>query len=519
MSVSQDNKRVAKNTVYMYIRMAFSMLVGLYTSRVVLQVLGVDDFGLYNVIGGIIALFTVLNAALINTTSRFITVSLAKGDAQDTRQIFNMAFLLHFFVGILIVILGETVGLWYLHNKLVIPEGRELAAEWLYQFTIISAFITTLNVPYNATIIAHEKINVYAIVQIIDILLRLIIVLLLKVVPYDKLIFYALLVLLVTILDFIINYVYSRYHFKEIKFLFYWSWSTFKEILKFIGWALVGNFSSMFYTQGINLMLNAFCGPAVNAARGIAVQVEGVVKQFANNVQTAINPQILKSYAKNEMDRMYYLIIASSRLCFYLLFLISLPILIETDFLLTIWLGNVPDHTVNFVRIILLTVLFDAFINPMFTANLASGKLAIYHGTLAILSYGFMFVTYLSIKYTLIPESVFLCLLVFVVIGFIMRIFIMNKQIGLAPVIYIKNVLFPVAIVVVASAIAPLVIHHFLEKGWIDFLLTSFTSVVSVSLAVFFIGITKGERAFAMDFVRNKIRKKQNPTDCGLQDR
>ena len=507
MKDSQDNKRVARNTVYMYIRMALTMLVGLYTSRVVLNVLGVDDFGLYNVIGGIMSLFTVLNAALINTTSRFITVSLAKGNAQDTRQIFNMAFLLHLFVGILIVMLGETVGFWYLHSKLVIPKGRDIAAEWLYQFTILSAFLTTINVPYNAVIIAHEKINVYAIIQIIDVVLKLVIVFLLKIAPFDQLIFYALLVLLITVFNVSVNYVYCHRKFEEVKFLFFWSWKLFKEILKFIGWALVGNFSNMFYTQGINLMLNAFCGPAVNAARGIAVQVQGVVAQMANNVQTAINPQIIKSYAINDKERMYSLIFASSRLCFYLLFIISLPIFIETEFLLQLWLRIVPNHTVNFVRIILMCVLLDAFINPMFTANLASGKLALYHGPLALLMYVFMFITYFSIKITGIPESVFISYFVACIIGYVIRIFILNKQVDLKPSIYLKRVLSPVVLVVCVSLIAPITVHYFLGNGWIDFLVTSIIAVLSVSVSVYWLGITKGEREFALNFVRNRVQK------------
>ena len=501
-----DNSRIAKNTVFMYIRMAITMLVGLYTSRVVLRVLGVEDYGLYNVIGGIIALFTVLNAALINTTSRFITVSLAKGNAKDTRQIFNMAFLLHLMVGLFIVILGETVGLWYLHNKLVIPEGREIAAAWLYQFTIVSAFLSTLIVPYNATIVAHEKINVYAIIQIIDAFLKLAIVIVLQYVAFDKLIFYAFLMLMVTVFDIVVNFIYCHRFFEEVKPLLYWSWKTFKEILRFIGWALVGNFSSMFYTQGINLILNAFCGPAVNAARGIAVQVEGLVKQFANNVQTAINPQILKTYAVKELDRMYYLITASSRVCFYLLFIISLPILIETDFLLYLWLGSVPDHTINFIRIILVASLIDAFVNPMFTANLASGKLALYHGTLAVLTYSFMFVTYYVVKSTRIPETAFLCLVAQIGIGFVMRIFIMDRQVGLRPTIYVKRVLTPVIAVVLVSVIAPLLVHHFMGYGWADFLVTSTISVISVAAAVYWLGLTKGEREFVLNFVRNRIR-------------
>ena len=505
MSVSQDNKRVAKNTVYMYIRMAFSMLVGLYTSRVLLQALGVEDYGLYNVIGGIISIFTVLNSALINTTSRFITVSLAKGIIQDTRKIFNMALMLHFVVGLLVVAFGETIGLWYLHNKLVVPEGREVAAEWLYQFTIVSAFLSTVNVPYNASIIAHEKINVYAIIQIADVVLKLIIVLLLAVAPFDKLIFYAMLILGITMMNVGVNIIYCHRKFEEVRLQFFWNWRVFKEMLQFVGWALVGNFSNMFYTQGINLMLNAFCGPAVNAARGIAVQVQGVVSQFASNVQTAINPQILKSHAVNETERLYSLIIASSRLCFYLLFLISLPIFIETEFLLQIWLGNVPDHTVNFVRIILMCVLLDAFINPMFTANLASGKLALYHGPLALLMYAFMFVTYFSIKTTRVPESVFICYFAACLIGYILRIFILYKQVGLSPKQYLKRVLLPVLLVVLVSLIAPITVHYIIGNGWVDFLLTTSVAVISVIVTVYALGITPGERNLALSFVNNKI--------------
>lgn len=505
MSVSQDNKRVAKNTVYMYIRMAFSMLVGLYTSRVVLQVLGVEDFGLYNVIGGIISLFTVLNAALINTTSRFITISLAKGDVKDTRQIFNMAFLLHLFVGIFIVMLGETVGLWYLHSKLVIPEGREVAAEWLYQFTIISAFLTTINVPYNAVVIAHEKINVYAIIQIIDVVLRLVIVLLLQVAPFDELIFYALLVLLVTVFKISLNFIYSHRKFVEVRFLFYWSWKLFKEIFKFIGWALVGNFSHMFYTQGINLMLNAFCGPAVNAARGITVHVQGVVAQMANNVQTAINPQIMKTYATDNFDRMHMLICASSRYCYYLLFIIALPIMLEADYILHLWLGIVPEHTVNFIRLTLVIVLLDAFINPMFTANLATGNLNLYYIPISINSILFMFITYFAIRDTGVPESVFICYLGMVLLGVIVRMFVMRKQIHLPKRIYIKKAVLPTIGVTVLATILPVIAHLTIENDLLRLLVTLLVSLISTGICVITIGISKSERQYGISFVKSKF--------------
>lgn len=507
-----DSSRIAKNTVYMYIRMAITLVVGLYTSRVVLKALGVEDYGLYNVIGGIIALFTVLNAALVNTTSRFITVSLAKGNPKETRQIFNMAFIMHLSVGLLIVILGETIGLWYLHHKLVIPEGREYAAEWLYQFTIISAFLNTFIVPYNASIVAHEKINVYAIMQILDAFFKLAIAIAIQYVFSDKLISYAFLILLVTVFNICFCFIYCHSRFSEVKFLFYWSWVTFKEILKFIGWAMVGSFSNMFYTQGINLMLNAYCGPAVNAARGIAVQVQGVVGQMANNVQTAINPQIIKTYSTNQLDRMHLLICASSRVCYYLLLLIVLPIMLETDFILKIWLGLVPEHTVNFIRITLMASMLDAFINPMFTANLASGKLDMYYVPISIISFSFMLITYFAIRVTNVPESVFLCYFTMILLGAIVRIFIMKKQVGLRPGVYIKQAVLPAIAVTLLSTILPVVLHFLVSGSLVRFLVTLTGSIISVCIVSFFVGITKQERIFAIQYVQSKLRSLKKET-------
>lgn len=500
-----DNSRIAKNTIFMYVRMAIAMLVGLYISRVVLRVLGVEDYGLYNVIGGIIALFTVLNAALINTTSRFITVSLAKGEVSDTRRIFNMSLFLHLIVAGIIVVLGETVGLWYLHTKLVIPEGREVAAEWLYQFTVISAFLSTIIVPYNAAIVAHEKINIYAIIQILDVFLKLGIVIVLQFVAFDKLIFYAFLILMVTVINIGFNYVYCRNYFAEVKFLIYWSRDTFKEILKFIGWALVGNFSNMFYTQGINLLLNAFCGPAVNAARGIAVQVQGIVAQLANNVQTAINPQIIKTYSINNLDRMHMLICASSRYCYYLLFLFALPIMLEANYILHLWLGIVPEHTVNFIRLTLVYVLLDAFINPMFTANLASGKLKLYYVPIMINSFSFMFITYFAIRLSRIPESVFLCYLAMTIIGLIIRIIVLNKQVQLPSVVYIKSAILPATTVTILSSLFPIVSHLLIYDDITRLFATLIVSIVSILTVIFFIGITRSERAFIIQFAKNKL--------------
>lgn len=504
---NNQNKRIAKNTIFMYIRMAITMCIGLYTSRAVLQSLGVEDFGLYNVIGGIVSMFVILNNAMVNTTSRFITVYLAKEDDLQTRRIFNMASLVHIIIAVLVVIFAETIGMWYLENKLVVPEGRMFAAEWLYQLSILSSVFAILYVPYNAAIVAHEKMGTFAFIQIADSIVKLIIVLLLAYSPFDKLIFYATLLAILSIVDFFIYFIYCKRHFLETKMMYYWNNFVFKEMIEFAGWTLVGNFVNFFYTQGLNLLLNAFCGPAANAARGIAVLVENVVKQFANNVQVAINPQILKSFSLNEMDRMYSLIMASSRYCFFLLYFLCLPIMFEANFILKLWLGIVPAHSVNFIRLILVVALFDTFVNPMFTANLACGKLKLYHLPLSILMVAFMFVTYFAIKLTGIAESVYISLLTVTIIGYIMKIYIIDKQIGLKPNVYLKNVLKPVCLVILVSPIAPFFIHNLLDEGWHRLLINGSACVISVMASIYYLGVSQSERVFVIAFVKNKFKR------------
>lgn len=506
--MNNNNKQIAKNTLFMYLRMGVTMLVGLYVSRVVLQQLGVEDYGLYNVIGGIIAMFSFINGSMVNVSTRFITVYLAKNDIKMLNNIFSMSFLIHFSIGVVILLLGETIGLWYLNNKLVIPEGREFAAHWLYQLSIISCIISILYVPYNGLIVAHERMKAFAYISVMDSMLKLLIAIMIAYSPFDKLIFYGTLLAGVSFLDIIIYFVYCRKNFKESILVFYWNKAIFKRMLEFAGWALIGNFSYLFYSQGINLMLNAFCGPAVNAARGVAVQVEGVIRQFAGNVQVAINPQIIKSYTSNELERMYALIFTSSRLCFYLLYIISLPIMIEADFILNLWLGTVPNHTVNFVRLILCISILDALINPMFTANLACGKLRIYHMSLSILMYAFMFVTYFSIRQTLLPESVFVTLLIATILGVVLRIFILEKQIGLSKLTYIHKVLLPIISVAVISCVLPITSHLIIDNNIARFFISSLLSIISVLVTTYYIGMDKTEKQLVISFVKNKILKR-----------
>lgn len=318
---SANNKRIAKNTLMLYIRMLFTMAVSLFTSRVVLNTLGVEDYGIQNVVGGVISMFTFINGGMVSSTQRYLNFEIVKGNADRLRSVFNTALQIHALIALVIIILGETVGLWFLLEKLVIPEERMTAAMWVYQCSIIACAVNILSVPYNADIIAHEKMSAFAYISILDVTLKLVIVYLLVVSPIDKLIAYAILTLLVQLL---IRYVYTRYcnkHFQESFVEWRFNKPLFKEMLSFAGWSFLGNLAAILYTQGLNMMLNIFFGPVVNAARGIAVQVQSAVHQFVSGFQTALNPQITKNYASGDLEQMHSLMFRSARFSFLLLFL------------------------------------------------------------------------------------------------------------------------------------------------------------------------------------------------------
>ena len=502
-----QSKRIAKNTVYMYIRMFITLLIGLYTSRVVLASLGFDDYGLYNVVGGIIAMFGFLNGALSQTTSRYITFYLGKDDDNRLREVFSTSFYIHVLLALIIAALGETVGLWYVQNKLVIPDGRYVAAMWLYQFTVITAAVNIISVPFNASIISHEKFSVYALVAVVESVMKLVIALLLSCAPFDRLIFYGVLLLLLQIAYNAFGWIYSVNRFKGIRIIKILDRRLLKEMFGFSGWNLFGTFSYVFFTQGVNLMLNFFCGTAVNAARGIAVQVESVVRNFATNVQSTMNPQIIKSYAQSDKQRMFSLVFASSRYCFFLFWLIALPIILEAEYLLKIWLGDYPEHTVNFLRITLLNVTLESLVTPLYMSNLASGKLKMYQICMCVISTVFIPATYIAIKLTRIPESVFLCILALSIVEMVARVIIVHRQVGLPRMEYVRKVILTVLAVSAAGSAVPVLIHFNMGTGLARLLIVGSICVLSMGLSVYFIGIDNNERGIVKAFVRQRFSK------------
>lgn len=496
---SIDNKRIAKNTLLLYVRMLFGMLVSLYTSRVILQTLGVEDYGVYNVVGGVITMFTFLNSAMSSATSRYITFEIGKSNMEQLKKVFSTALQIHAIIALLIVILGETVGLWFLMNELVIPDGRMEAAMWVYQCSIVTAVVTVMSVPYNADIIAHEKMSAFAYISVLEILLKLAIVYLLVVLPFDKLKVYAVLVLMVGLL---IRYIYTRYchkHFEESHYIHRIEKSLLKEMSSFAGWSFWGNLAGILYTQGLNMMLNIFFGPVVNAARGIATQIQGVVQQFVGNFQMALNPQITKTYASGELDKMHSLMFRSARFSFMLLFFLSLPIMLETNYILTLWLGIVPENTVIFARIIIAISLIYTIANPCVIANQATGKVKVYQAVVGGLLLLILPISYIVLKLGAPAYSVFIVHFCVESVAQFARMYMLRNMIDLPLLSYLKNIYLPIMGVVLLSLVLPMLVYNNMQEGIIRFLAVGMTCVLSVAMTSLFIGMTCNERTFLID--------------------
>lgn len=498
-NTSANNKRIAKNTIALYIRMLFTMAVSLYTSRVILQALGVEDFGVYNVVGGVVSMFSFINAAMTSATQRYITFALGKGDTNGLSKVFSTALQIHILIAILLVVLVETVGLWFLYNKMQIPPDRVNAAFWVLQCSIVATVILIVSVPYNACIIAHEKMSAFAYISVVDAALKLGIVYLLLIYPYDKLIFYAV---LFTAVQLFIRFCYSIYchrHFPESYYKHVWDKSLFLEMTSFAGWSFWGNLAAILFTQGLNLLLNVFFGPVVNAARGIAVQVQTAVQQFVGNFQMALNPQITKTYATGQLEQMHSLMFRSARFSFLLLLIISMPVLFETNFLLTLWLKTVPQDAVIFTQIMICISLIYTTANPCVIANQATGKVKVYQAVVGGILLLIVPISYIVLKLGAPAYSVFIVHFVIESIAQVSRMYMLRKLINLPMRRYLTNIYLPITSVVATSIILPIFVQINYHEGLTRFIIVSLTCILSTGLSAFFLGLTRHEREFFTD--------------------
>ncbi len=502
-----SNKRIAKNTLLLYARMLLLLVVSLYTSRIVLATLGVEDYGLYNVVGGIVVMFTFINKAMGNSTSRYITFALGKGDKTELKNVVGVSFFIHWVLAVIILLLAETVGLWFLYNKMVIPEARMTAAFWVYQFSVVSCMVSIISVPFNSMIIAHEKMGAFAFISILDAVLKLLIVYLIQISSFDKLILYAALLLGVMILDRLIYQVYCHRHFEEARHIKFQKTGLVKQMTSFAVWSLVGNLSYVCYTQGLNILLNMFFGPAVNAARGVAVQVEGVINGFVTNFQTAVNPQITKSYAADEKGRVRELLFLSSKFSFYLLLILCLPVFLEAPAILGLWLVEVPEHTVNFIRLLILIMMAQSLHNPVSMIKSATGRIRTYQLIIGGILLLIVPISYIALKMGAPSETVFIVHLVVQLVAQTMAVLMTKNDIGLSFRIYLKDVILRVLTVTLLASIIPVSLYIYLPDTLLNMLIVIFISLLSVCVSVLFAGMNSRERVFLLEKVSNIVRK------------
>lgn len=488
--------------------MLFMMLISLYTSRIVLSTLGIEDFGIFNVVGGIVTMLTFLNSSMTVSTQRYLKYELACSNHTHLASIFSTSINIHITISIIIIILSETVGIWLLYNHMSIPHEKINAALWVFQLSILSTVIMIMSVPYNAIIIAYERMGVFAYISILEAILKLVIVYVLLVFnKIDTLKLYAVLMCCIQIIIRFIYTIYCKKNFPEIKYKLSFNRKLFNEMINFASWNLIGNIAVIAYTQGLNILLNIFFSPVINAARGIAVQVQNTIRSFCQNFQTALNPQITKSYATKDFEYMSSLIYASSKYSFFLLFFISLPILIETKENLNWWLKEVPEHTTSFARLIICTSMIEAISNPLITAVQATGKIKRYQIIIGSIQLSILPISYIALSLCKIPEIAFIVNLVIITVAQIARIFIVKTLMPFSIKKYFKTVIYKIILVCSTSYIPTVILYYILpNNNFFSFISLCIFSIILTSITIYTLGLDDSEKKV----IKNKATKIYN---------
>lgn len=502
------NKRIAKNTLLLYFRTLLIMAITLYTSRVILNALGVEDYGIYNVVGGVVAMFSLLSGSLSNAISRFITFELGRGDIRRLGVIFSTSVNIQLGLSLLIMVLGAAVGGWFLNTQMNIPADRMTAANWVLFCSLLMFCVNLVSIPYNACIIAHERMAAFAYVSILEASLKLLICYLIVVSPFDKLISYAILLVVVAL---IIRFVYGFYcsrHFEECRYRPVYDRSLLKQMGSFAGWQFLANGCWLFNTQGVNILINMFFGVALNAARGIATQVDGAIQQFVNNFMTAVNPQITKDYAAGRLKEMFTLVCRGAKFSYFLLMLFAVPVMLETEYILTLWLKTVPDHTVIFLRLTIIGSMLNMLGGTGLTACMATGNIKRY--SIWISSVGVLVfpLTWVAFKCGLPVESTYIVFIMVYIGVNVVRLYIMKGLLHFPPILFVRKVVAPMLLVTPVATVLPFIVANSFEQSFWRLCLTVVVSLISSSAAIFLIGLTGSERKAvvkkAADF-RNKF--------------
>lgn len=504
-TVSANNKRIAKNAIMLYLRMFLSMIVGLYTSRVVLDTLGVEDYGTYNVVGGVVTMLGFLNASMSGATSRFMAFEQGSGNKKRLAETFSSALIVHIGIALIVFILAETVGLWFLTHKLVIPEGRMSAAHWVYQCSILGAMLGFTQVPYNATIIAHEKMGIYAYFDILGVTLKLLIVYLLVIGNFDKLKLYAVLGLAVAIIMITLYRVYCIKKFEETHFRFVWKPNLLKPLVSFSAWNLYGNFGGVVQQQGTNFVINFFYGVVMNAAVSVGLTIANVVNLFASNLMTAFRPQIIKYYSQGAKEQMKNLTILALKMILFIYTLVAVPVFVETDNLLNLWLVEVPEKSAIICRLFLISIFFETIRYILIIDIHATGnvkRVSFTTGTLFILV---PFVIYLLFRMGL---DVNLAIIVFIVSNFILcvvNLFLIKYYVKISMLPYVRTVsqiVFSSAL----SLVTAIFVAQFIPSSYIHMITNGMISVVLVVCAYLAFCFNKEQRLYVFEFIKSKLK-------------
>jgi O-antigen/teichoic acid export membrane protein len=491
----------------LYVRMFVLMLVGLYTSRVVLSALGETDYGVYSVVGGVVAMFSMISGALNSAVSRFITFELGKGDPVRLNKVYCTSVNIQLMLGLIVVLLAEPIGLWFIENKMTIDPARIPAATWFLHFSLLAFVVNLMSVPQMASITAHEKMSAYAYIGILDGLLRLGVAFMIISAPFDRLVYYAMLMALVVLIVRITYGIYCRIHFPECRYHFIFDRPLVKEMFSFAGWNFIGVTSGVLRDHGGNILVNLFSGPVVNAARGIAVQLNGAVQSFVTNFMTAVNPQITKSYAAGDTKYVFALIGKSSRMSFYLLSLMAIPIIFNANLLLQIWLKEVPEHTTLFVQLFLIFAMGESLSLPLITAMLATGRIRNYQLVVGGIQLLNLPISYILLKLGAIPEITVVVAIALSHVSLFARLIMFSRASGFSVPAFVRGVYVNALKVAIGAASIPLLLTFVIPQGILWSVLHLGVSLLWTAGVIFFIGCSKEDRAFLYEFIGRRAGK------------
>ncbi len=502
---SQDNKKIAKNTTFLYLRMLIVLALSLYTTRVVLSILGVVDYGIYNVVCGFVSMFAFLNNSLANGTQRFYNFKIGEGKRDEMPIVFTSSMLIQIVLAVILLIILESFGIWYINNKMIIPLDRMTAAFWVFQCSVVSLVFVILQVPYSAAILAFEKMDYYAVVSIIDAVLKLVIVLLLPYIGVDHLIIYGILMLMISIANYALYSSYCTIKFKQETSLLLKKKDKelLREMTTFSGWNVFGTFAYMIKDQGLNVLLNSFFGPIVNAARGIAMQINGALQGFSANIVAAIRPQLVQSYSSGNIVRVQNMMYSMSRLTFLMLFVWSLPIMIELPFILKLWLsGTIPEYTIIFTDLVIVNMIITSMNTPLSQVVHATGKMKLYQVGTSITICTILPIAWLFLKMGYSPVSTFIVSIVVTILNQVVCLILLKKIFPYSIRTYIKQVVLPCFFLALISPILPYIAHHTLEDGLFRLCLVVFISVITTVLLSYFLVMSSGEKVMIIDYLK-----------------